>query len=35
MRPMSPFIIRREGWPFIAIAALVTLALFGVMQGLG
>jgi len=35
---MSPFIIRiirREGWPFIAIAALVTLALFGVMQGLG
>ena len=35
MRPMSPFIIRREGWPFIAIAALVTLALFGVMQGFG
>ena len=38
MRPMSPFsirIIRREGWPFIAIAALVTVALFGVMQGLG
>ena len=35
MRPISPLIIRREGWPFIAIAALVTLALFGVMQGFG
>jgi len=35
MSSMPPFIIRREGWPFIAISALATLALFGVMQGLG
>ena len=32
MSPMPPFIIRREGWPFIAISALATLELFGVMQ---
>lgn len=35
MRPIPPFIIRREGWPFIAISALATLALFGVSDSLG
>ena len=35
MHPIPPLIIRREGWPFIAISALATLALFGVSDSLG
>ncbi len=35
MRPLPPLIIRREGWPFIAVSALATLGLFAVTQPLG
>lgn len=35
MRPLPPLSIRREGWPFIAVSAVVTLALFAVAQPLG
>ncbi|MHA1108908.1 MAG: phosphatidylserine decarboxylase [Alphaproteobacteria bacterium] len=32
---MPPVSIRREGWPFIAVSAVITLALFGAAQSLG
>lgn len=35
MGPLPSVKIRREGWPFIAISAVISAALFGVSQGLG
>ena len=35
MGPLPPLIIRREGWPFIAISAVAALGLFFVAQALG